>query len=72
MKDKCERVNDFMVIFSAVTGITAGGGSLFIGFIKANFIVIILSFIAILVGALAGVTIVKEEDEYEKLASSIA
>ena len=62
-----ENINDFMVIFSAVTGVVAGLGLLFIGFIKVNFLLILLSLISVLVGAFSASLLARKEvDEYEK------
>ena len=71
MKTRSDYINDFLIISSASVGLIAGGGSLFIGFTRARFIIVVLSFIAVIVGAFAASTLIKrEEDEYEKIISS--
>lgn len=70
MKSKSDYINQFMIVFSASAGLIVGGGSLFIGFIKAQFSVIVLSFIAVMMGVFATLILFrKEEDEYEKIIS---
>lgn len=65
-KEKATRfINEFLKVFSSVTGILIGFTFFFYGLINSNTTVALLALVSLICGLVAASTMVNEKDEYE-------
>ena len=64
-KEQWKNVEEFMTVFSAITGVLGGIGFLFIGLIRLNVMLSFFAIILFLTGMIVIPTMIKEKDEYE-------
>lgn len=65
MKINWDYVSELMRIFSAIAGVLAGIGFLFVGFNRHNVVISLLALVALFAGFIAIPTLLSEKDEYE-------
>lgn len=64
MKINWDYVSELMRIFSAIAGVLAGIGFLFVGFNRHNVVISLLALVALFSGFIAIPTLLREKDEY--------